>query len=132
MCHIVSHYFKRLYNTVVDYKSYFTNNVAYRSLAVPSNAPQNVTIVLLSATSAEIHWDPPPFEDQNGIIQFYTLFITEVDTSRVIEQLRTENASAILQQFRPFHVYQFVIAANTIAGLGPFSNPSLFQMPESG
>ena len=107
-------------------------HVARHSLAVPSNAPQNITIVLLSATSAEIHWDPPPFEDQNGIIQFYTLVITEVDASSVIDQLRTENASAILQQFRPFHVYQFVIAANTIAGLGPFSNPSLFQMPESG
>ena len=106
--------------------------VVLHSLAVPSNAPQNITIILLNATSAEIHWDPPPFEDQNGIIQFYTLFITEVETSRVIEQLRTENASATLQRFRPFHVYQFVIAANTIAGLGPFSNPSLFQMPESG
>ena len=88
--------------------------------------------MLLSATSAQIHWDPPPFEDQNGIIQFYTLFITEVDTSRVIEQLRTENASATLQQFRPFRVYQFVVAANTIVGLGPFSNPTIFQMPESG
>ena len=106
--------------------------VVHHFLAVPSNAPQNITIILLNATSAEIHWDPPPFEDQNGIIQFYTLFITEVETSRVIEQLRTENASATLQRFRPFRVYQFVIAANTIAGLGPFSNPSLFQMPESG
>ena len=99
---------------------------------MPSNTPQNITILLPNATSAEIHWDPPPFEERNGIIRFYTFFITEVDTSRVIEQLRTENASAILQQFFPFHVYQFVIAANTIAGLGPFSNPSLFQMPESG
>ena len=99
---------------------------------MPSNTPQNITILLRNATSAQIHWDPPPFEEQNGIIQFYTLFITEVDTSRVIEQLRTENASARLQRFRPFRVYQLVIAANTIVGLGPFSNPALFQMPESG
>ena len=99
---------------------------------MPSNTPQNITILLLNATSAEIHWDPPPFEEQNGIIQFYTLFVTEVDTSRVIEQLRTENGSARLQRFRPFRVYQLVIAANTIVGLGPFSSPTLFQMPESG
>ena len=99
---------------------------------MPSNTPKNKTILLLNATSAEIHWDPPPFEEQNGIIQFYTLFITEVNTSRLIEQLRTENASARLQLFRPFHAYQLVIAANTIVGLGPFSNPTLFQMPESG
>ena len=99
---------------------------------MPSNTPQNITIFLLNATSAEIHWDPPPFEERNGIIQFYTLFITEVDTSRVIEQLRTENTSATLQRFRPFRAYQFVVAANTIVGLGPFSNPAIFQMPESG
>ena len=56
----------------------------------------------------------------------------EVDTARVIERFRTENTSIVLQELQPFYVYQFVIAASTVAGLGPFSNPSFFQMPESG
>ena len=100
--------------------------------AAPINTPQNITIALPDATSAEIHWGPPPFEDRNGIIELYRLFIVEVDTGRVIEQLHTENTSVRLQQLQPFHVYQFVISASTIGGLGPFSNPSFFRMPESG
>ena len=82
--------------------------------------------------SAEIHWVPPPFEHQNGVIDFYRLFVVEVDTGRVIEQFHTENTSLMLQELRPFHVYQFVIAASTVAGLGPLSTPSFFQVPESG
>ena len=58
---------------------------------------------LLNATSAEIHWDLPPFEDQNGVIEFYRLFVIEVDTGRVIEQFRTENASVMLQELRQFN-----------------------------
>ena len=101
-------------------------------LAVPNDTPQNITISLLNATSAVIQWDLPPFEDQNGVIGLYRLFVVEVYTGRVIEQFYTENTSIVLQELRPFHVYQFVIAASTVAGLGPFSNPSFFQMPESG
>ena len=101
-------------------------------LAVPNDTPQNIAISLLNATSAEMQWDPPPFEDQNGVIKLYRLFVIEVDTGRVIEQLHIENTSLMLQKLRPFHVYQYVIAATTVAGLGPFSTPSFFRMPESG
>ena len=111
---------------------YFLTKKIINFLAAPSNTPQNITIVLLDTTSVEVYWDSPPFEDQNGVIEFYRLFVVEVDTGRLIEQLHTENTSITLQELRPFHVYQFVIAASTIAGLGPFSNPSFFQMPESG
>ena len=107
-------------------------NLSLSFLAVPSDTPQNITISLLNATSAEIQWDPPHFEDQNGVIKLYRLFVIEVDTVRVIEQFHMENTSVMLQELRPFHVYQFVIAASTVAGLGPFSTPSFFQMPESG
>ena len=62
----------------------------------------------------------------------YRLFVIEVDTARVIEQLDIENVSVQLRELQPFHLYQYVIAASTIAGLGPFSNPSFFRMPESG
>ena len=48
-------------------------------------------------------------------LRLYRLFIVEVDTGRVIEhQFRTENTSILFQELRPFHVYQFVIAASTV------------------
>ena len=101
-------------------------------LVAPSNAPQDIAIVLLDATSAEIHWSLPPLGDRNGVIVLYRLFVIEVDTARVIEKIDTENVSVLLRELRPFHLYQCVIAASTIAGLGPFSNPTFFRMPESG
>ena len=66
------------------------------------------------------------------MIRLYRLFVVEVDTGRVIEQFHTENTSIVLQELQPFYVYQFVLAASTVAGLGPFSTPSFFRMPESG
>ena len=57
-----------------------------------------ISISVLNSISAEIQWDLPPFEDQNGVIEFYRLFVIEVDTGRVIEQFRSENASIMLQE----------------------------------
>ena len=105
--------------------------ITFSILVAPSSPPQNIAIVLLDATSAEIHWDLPPFGDQNGVIVLYRLLVIEVDTAR-LEQLDTGNVSILLRELRPFHLYQCVIAADTIAGPGPFSNPTFFRMPESG
>ena len=97
--------------------------------SVPSDAPQNLRSSLLNPTSAEILWDPPPLEDQNGLIQNYTL-ITEVDTDRNFKVVK--NASIILHELQPFYTYQLLVAARTVVGLGPFSNPYSLQVPESG
>jgi len=55
-----------------------------------------------------------------------------VDTGRIIAIGHVENASTTLQELEPLYTYQFVVAANTVAGLGPFSNPYSLQVPESG
>ena len=109
------------------------NNKPYHSLtpSVPSSAPQNIRSLLLTSTSAEILWDPPPLEDQNGLIQNYTLLITEVDTDRSFNKV-VENASITLQELQPLYTYQFVVAARTVVGLGPFSSRYSLQVPESG
>ena len=109
------------------------NNKPYHSLApsVPSSAPQNIRSLLLTSTSAEILWDPSPLEDQNGLIQNYTLLITEVDTDRIFDKV-VENDSITLQELQPLYTYQFVVAARTVVGLGPFSSRYSLQVPESG
>ena len=76
-----------------------------------------------------MQWDPPPFEDRNGIIRTYTIVMIELDTGRVIES-DTNNSSLLFNNLHPFNTYRFVIAARTI-GLGPFSSPVTFQMPEA-
>jgi len=133
-----------IYFTLPDYTSFaqflwpvfitiiLINNKPYHSLApsVPSTAPQNIRSLLLTSTSAEILWDPPPLEDQNGHIQNYTLLITEVDTDRIFGKV-VENASITLQELQPLYTYQFVVAARTVVGLGPFSSRYSLQVPES-
>ena len=98
-------------------------------LAVPRSGPQNISVIPQSATSAEINWNPPLLEDQNGIIVSYTLIVSEMDTGGETE-LRTENTSVVAVDLHPFSIYQIIIAAETI-GLGNFSNPVSFQMPEA-
>ena len=55
-----------------------------------------------------------------------------MDTGRIIADRHAENASATLQDLQPQYTYRFVVAANTVAGLGPFSNQYSLQVPESG
>jgi len=82
-----------------------------------------------SATSAEINWNPPLLEDQNGVIVSYTLIVTRMDSGDE-RYLRTDNTSIVVVDLHPFSMYQIIIAAETI-GLGNFSNPVFFQMPEA-
>jgi len=82
-----------------------------------------------SATLAEINWNPPLLEDQNGIIVSYTLVVTRMDSGSERE-LRTDNTSIVVVDLHPFSMYQIIIAAETI-GLGNFSNPVSFEMPEA-
>ena len=43
---------------------------------VPSGAPQNVSVIVKSTSTARISWSPPTYIDRNGIIVNYTLRIT--------------------------------------------------------
>jgi len=108
------------------------NNKPHHSLglSVPSSTPQNIRSLLLTSTSAEILCYPQPLEEQNGIIQNYTLLITEVDTDRIFDRV-VENACITLQELQPLYTYQFVVAARTVVGLGPFSSRYSLQMPFS-
>jgi len=96
---------------------------------VPNSGPQNIRVTPQSATLAEINWNPPLLEDQNGIIVSYTLVVTRMDSGSERE-LRTDNTSIIVVDLHPFSMYQIIIAAETI-GLGNFSNPVSFQMLEA-
>jgi len=68
-------------------------------------------------------------EDQNGVIVSYTLIVSRMDSGDE-RYLQTDNTSIVVVYFHPFSMYQIIIAAETI-GLGNFSNPVSFQMPEA-
>ena len=46
----------------------------------PSGTVQNITLRVLSATSVEIRWLPPPTDSWNGIIRNYTIYVEHVES----------------------------------------------------
>ena len=85
---------------------------------------------LVTATSLTLTWQPPSFENSNGIIQQYVIQITEVDTGRRFTE--TSNSTAIIvESLHPFYSYNCRVAAETIE-VGPYSSPITVQLNEDG
>ena len=97
---------------------------------VPSDVPQNVTVQALSSTSAQLMWEPPPPDHINGIIEYYIISVTGVDTDEQLQQNINESPTTI-SGLHPFYKYKFSLAAYTV-GPGPFSTPITLQMAEAG
>ena len=95
----------------------------------PSDVPQNITVIALAATTAQLTWEPPPPEHRNGNIEEYIINITGVDTNEEYE-LYFKQTFATVSDLHPFYQYKFSIAAATIA-VGPFSSLLILQMPET-
>ena len=97
---------------------------------VPGGPPESVSAQPLSSTTLAIVWEPPPPETRNGIIQRYTIRITEVETG-MTTTLYMETTSVNVTSLHPYYTYSCTVAAET-SGVGPFSLPVEIQLPESG
>ena len=98
--------------------------------SAPGGPPQLVRARSLSPTSLIISWEPPLQEVRNGIIQRYTVKITELETEQNTT-FYTEATTLNVTSLHPYYTYNCTVAAETI-GIGPFSPPVVFQLPESG
>ena len=84
----------------------------------------------MSSTTLNFTWSLPSTEQQNGIINYCIVSVTEVDTGVVFEL--TSNATWLYLDFlHPHYTYTFRIAAVTVAQ-GPFSSEYNVTMPEDG
>ena len=97
---------------------------------VPSGAPQNLASLLINSTSANISWEAPLPEEQNGEIVSYIIKIHEVETS-VNAEYTSSNRWLFNSHFHPYYSYQVMVAAVTV-GVGPFTFTFTFIMPEDG
>ena len=98
---------------------------------VPNGYPQNFMGTADTSRSAVLVWNPPPAEEQNGIIVNYVINVTEADRG-VTFQLFSRNTSVSVNSLLPFTSYNFLIAASTSVGVGPFSRLLTLQTPEDG
>ena len=98
--------------------------------AVPTGVPVNVDAVSVSSTSIRISWEPPPLDQQNGIIVTYFISVTEIETG-VIHSFNTDVTDNLLivNSLHPFYNYNCSVAAFTI-GLGPGIFVAVQALPE--
>ena len=91
----------------------------WTNLSAPSAPVTSLTGFNTSSTGLSISWQPPPFDDQNGIIRGYTVSygITGEDLTSFVTE--TTNETQIpLTGLEKFTVYNVTVNAFTIAA-GP-------------
>ena len=79
-----------------------------------------------------LSWDPPRPEEQNGVIISYVINVTEAGSGASFQLVASTNTSRVVSNLQPFTTYDFLIAAATTVGLGPFSRLLTIQTPEDG
>ena len=95
----------------------------------PSGIPANFTARTLNSRSLHLSWDPLPSALQNGIIRQYRVTILHIaGKARVINTTAT---SLTIVALTPFTMYNFTVAAETIA-VGPSTPPLQIVTPQDG
>jgi len=84
----------------------------------------------LNSSALNVSWSSPTSEHQNGVIQGYSISLVEIETGTYMMFSTAKETHTILN-LHPHYRYSYKIAAITI-GQGPFSEPSIIQLPESG
>ena len=105
--------------------------ITFTFYAAPSAAPEELLVSITSPTTIQIEWLPPRNEDTNGVIRAYIISITEIDTGNNWQQTVENDTDEFIGSLHPFYSYSFSVAAETIM-LGPFTSPTIIEMPEDG
>ncbi|XP_067855570.1 phosphatidylinositol phosphatase PTPRQ isoform X2 [Heptranchias perlo] len=87
---------------------------------VPDSAPENITYILLSPLDVEISFLPP--STPNGIIQFYTLYLT-VQNGSEEHIANSTNLTITIRGLKANEKYSLKISASTSKGEGVQSQP---------
>ncbi len=77
----------------------------------PSGPPQNEESI--TSRTVSMHWQPPPENQKNGIIRYYSVHIQGVGV--VVATTITTEDLWIIVTVRPFRTYTVTVAAVTVA-----------------
>ena len=84
-----------------------------------------------SPTQVMLSWSPPPRVNINGDLQYYAVKVTEVETSRQWT-FYSVNTFITVGGLHPYYNYCSQVAAHTVIGNGPFTDPFYVQTEETG
>ncbi len=95
----------------------------------PSAPPQGLSGNALGPTQISLSWSPPPAIDINGVLLYYDIAVTELETGQQWVESSTEQQLTVAA-LHQYYNYQFAVAALTI-GRGPYSSVLELQTLES-
>lgn len=90
---------------------------------IPSNYPQNLSVVGLTTTSTKLAWDPPPLAERNGKIVKYVVVYRDINSHHNNTNSTTETQMTV-QGLQSDTTYDIRVQAFTSKGGGPIS-PSI-------
>lgn len=99
---------------------------------VPHSPPTDVTYSSVGTRTVTISWNPPVFEDQNGVILYYQLIFTQTQFEIENLTITISELSYAETNLEEYNGYSFTVAAATRVGLGPHSAPQMFMTLEAG
>ena len=98
---------------------------------MPNGNPQNFEAAATSSRMSTLSWDPPNYEDRNGVIIGYVINVTNTRRNETLQY--TSNTTAItLTTLSPYTTYYCIVAARTSVGTGPFSAVLTLQTAPDG
>ncbi len=100
-------------------------------IAVPSGPPQDEVIHNITAKSVTFSYNPPLAHEQNGIITKYKIELTNLDLG-IKSHYELSDQKLLIENLKPYTVYEITIAGRTAIGYGPFSQQKTFRTLESG
>ena len=99
------------------------------NFTAPSSVPGNIRVDIVSTVSVQVSWQPPPLEEQNGIITGYHIRVLGLNTDDNYVLPLVNDTSLVVESLHPFYAYRFSVAAQTVA-IGPFSAAVTQKLPE--
>ena len=90
---------------------------------VPSSPPRHIMMESHNPASLMVSWDPPMRRDRNGPITGYVIQYTRVGSSDMMSVNVTSGTRYTLSGLVAYVNYSVIVAAMTVNGTGPFSDP---------
>ena len=97
--------------------------------AAPSVSP---TILTASVTyhSIKVSVTPPPFENTNGLLRYYSMSVLETKTGEEYVVVSANTTNIMISGLHPYYTYICSVAAYTIR-LGPYSDTITVTLEEA-
>lgn len=79
-------------------------------------------MVTLHPGALNVSWQPPPEGDQNGPL-IYVVEYTDIQENTAVNDTVFRGTTLVISALDPFDDYSVRVAARTVNGTGPFSDP---------